>query len=199
MTTRHKIMAIQRRYNLVDDGIAGKLTWSAIHNDVIGVPERLPETSQGVVIPNDTDDDIRRVYGSAGDESNLVRFTFPYPMKLYGETPIENHRCHKYVKDDLEAIFQEIYETFGMDYIRKHHLDHYDGCFNYRNTRGGSSFSHHAWGIAIDIAADINGNHTRKPEADMPWEVVEIFEKHGWKSGLRAWGRDGMHFARVKT
>jgi hypothetical protein len=197
MTTRHKIKAVQRKLHLVADGIAGKLTWSAIYDDVVGVSKSAVETPQASIIPNDTQEDIERVYGDAGDESNLVRFTFPYAMKLYGETPIKTHRCHKLVKDDLEAIFQDIYDTFGMDYIKKHHLDHYDGCFNYRKARGGSSTSRHSWGIAIDIAADLNGNRTRKPKADMPWEVIEIFERYGWKSGGRAWGRDFMHFART--
>jgi hypothetical protein len=28
----------------------------------------------------------------------------------------------------------------------------------------------------------------------MPVEAVEVFERAGWKSGARAWGKDAMHF-----
>jgi hypothetical protein len=198
MTNQKQIMAVQTRLGIRADGLAGPVTWGAIYRHVHNGPQIAAETLERFDIPNDTQEDIERVYGAAGDESKLVRFYFPYPMKLYGEKPIKYSSCHKLVKKDLELALKEIHFKFGMDYIKRHHLDHYYGCFNDRNTRGGSSKSHHAWGIAIDLAADINGNKTRKPEADMPWEVVEVFESYGWKSGGRAWDRDFMHFQRTK-
>jgi hypothetical protein len=189
---KRKIKDVQNALGLKPDGIAGSKTWGAIHLEICGLPDKS-------TIPNSSTSDVTAFYGDKGDESNLVWFNFQYPMYLYGDAtqPITRHRCHKLCKDDLEKIFKEIGDTFSADYITEHHLDHYDGCFNDRPTRGGSTPSKHSWGIAIDIAADINGNQSRRDQADMPWEVVEIFEKHGWKSGGRAWGRDFMHFQRT--
>ena len=139
-----------------------------------------------------------RYYGPPGTESNLVRFKMPYPMRLYlrnAPANLTSHRCHRKVKDSLEAILQEILDTFGLAWITEHGLDVYGGCYNYRKKRGGNSYSKHAWGVAIDLNPAENGLHMNWPQAaNMPEEVIEIFEKHGWKSLARVIGRDAMHF-----
>lgn len=67
----------------------------------------------------------------------------------------------------------------------------YDGCFNIRQKRGGSSLSLHSWGLAIDINASSNhyGAHPT-----MPREVVEIFHAEGFDWGGEWSTPDGMHF-----
>lgn len=198
MTQDQQIRSVQRKLGLTVDGIDGANTWRAVHSAIVGMPSNQPTSTVNTPIPEDSYKSICDVYGKPGDESNLVRFTFPYAMKLYGETPITTHRCHKHCKADLEAILETARDELGMDFIRKYHLDHYDGCYNYRKMRGGSSSSRHSWGIAIDIAAQYNGNRIRRPQAEMPDEFIEIFKRFGWKSGGAAWGRDFMHFQRTK-
>jgi hypothetical protein len=198
MTQDQQIRAVQRSLGLNDDGIDGVKTWRAIHSRIVGMPSTQPTQTHKTEIPADEYRDICRIYGHPGDESKLVRFTFPYPMKLYGDTPITDHRCHRLCKPDLEAILETARDELGMDFIREHHLDHYDGVYNYRKMRGGSSMSRHSWGIAIDIAAEYNGNQVRRPQAEMPDEFIKIFQRFGWKSGGAEWGRDFMHFQRTK-
>jgi hypothetical protein len=199
MTQDQQIRNVQHTLGLVVDGIPGAKTWRAVHSRIVGMPSNQPtQTTHSVPVPADEFTSISDVYGQPGNESNLVQFNFPYEMKLYGDTPIKSHRCHKLCKSDLEAILETARDELGMDFIRKYHLDHYDGCYNYRRMRGGSSVSRHSWGIAIDIAAEYNGNHTRKPQAEMPGEFIEIFQRFGWKSGGAEWGRDYMHFQRTK-
>ena len=61
--------------------------------------------------------------------------------------------------------------------------------------RGGSRISTHAWGIAIDLAPNWNGNLMPWPTvATMPLEIMEIFAREGWLSAGAFWGRDAMHF-----
>lgn len=70
------------------------------------------------------------------------------------------------------------------------------GGFNYRNVRGGSRLSQHAFGNAIDINAPANPRMKRgdKVVTDMPANVAEIATKHGLEWG-GSWARpDAMHF-----
>ena len=175
-------------------------------------PLRLSPLNDGVShasIPSPDAASMRRVYGKAGDEGYLVRFKMPFPMKLYSrdsKTVLNSHRCHKLAKNDLEEILSYLLETQGYEWIKRHGLDVYGGCFNYRKTRGGSSLSKHAWGAAIDLNPNENRNRQKwaaskigkSGYATMPLEAIKAFEKWGWKSGARAWGRDAMHFQRTR-
>lgn len=149
-------------------------------------------------------------YGKPGDESNLVRLPFPYKMRLYTRKAplnVRSHRVHKKAKEPLEAILEAILKHYGTTEIARLGLDVFGGIYNNRSVRGGRSKSKHAWGVAIDINPGENMN--RMPWkaskigefgwANMPVETIEIFERHGWTSGAKAWGRDAMHFARTKT
>jgi hypothetical protein len=61
--------------------------------------------------------------------------------------------------------------------------------------RGGSNWSLHAYGAAIDLAPHNNGLHTHWPtRATMPLEVMEIFARQGWLPAGAFWSRDPMHF-----
>jgi hypothetical protein len=71
----------------------------------------------------------------------------------------------------------------------------YGGCFNFRNKRGGTSLSVHAWGAAIDLDADDNTFKDPWPlVADMPLAIMEEFAKEGWQAAGAFWGYDSMHF-----
>jgi hypothetical protein len=148
---------------------------------------------------------MKAFYGAPGTESNLVRVTFPYKMRLYergAATNVSGHRVHKKCADSLVAILNDLLKEFGEDGIKEHGLDVFGGIYNFRKSRGGSSYSKHAWGAAIDLNPNENRNKQKWSAskmgspgyANMPVAAVEIFEKHGWKSGGRAWGRDAMHF-----
>jgi hypothetical protein len=143
-------------------------------------------------------------YGVPGDESELVRIDFPYEMKLAWDKSVKvtRSRCHSRIAKPLLAALNDLLETYGIEWIKKHGLDLYGGIYNNRNARGGSTKSKHAWGAAIDLNPSDNGNRTKwrlgeigqDGFATMPIEAIEAFEAHGFKSGARAWGRDAMHF-----
>jgi hypothetical protein len=158
--------------------------------------------------PEDSVEEITAFYGPPGvrdvREPDLVRFVFPYPMFLYDtDKVLTTHRCHRKIRASLEGVLETVRDQLGMEFIRENHLDHYFGCYNPRPMRAQSnSISRHSWGIAIDIAATQNTFRTPWQEdkigdphyAEMPVEFIEIFERAGWKSGARAWGKDAMHF-----
>ena len=67
----------------------------------------------------------------------------------------------------------------------------WDGCFNIRTKRGGTSASLHSWGLAIDINA--SWNRMGQPSTQ-DLRLVACFIESGFDWG-GAWARpDAMHF-----
>ena len=70
----------------------------------------------------------------------------------------------------------------------------YDGSFNIRKMKGGSGYSVHSWGLAVDLNA---GSNAFGDEPSLSPEFVKCFAESGME-----WGglwvpdnvRDGMHF-----
>lgn len=135
-------------------------------------------------------------YGPPG-EQRLVRLPVPYRLRLAWDPTVSVGRisCHELVAASLGGCLEALRDHYGLAALSELRLDHFGGCYSYRKMRGGTSWSLHAWGAAIDLDPVHNGLHTPWPEkATMPLEAIEIFEAAGWLSGARAWGRDAMHF-----
>ena len=192
----------QGYYGGVIDGLWGNKSKAALAHS-------LNTSKSGDISPPKSDYiSVCKVFGQPGDESKLVRMIFPYRMTYAGQT-VKTTRIHKLIKSPLLAALNAIHDELGMDFIKEHGLDIYDGCFNDRSSRNSNARSKHAWGIAIDFNAKENRN--RQPWVDgkqgqlipgsklnrfatMPTEAIEIFERFGFKSGGKAWGRDSMHY-----
>jgi hypothetical protein len=97
------------------------------------------------------------------------------------------------VSDELDSLPQRF-----LTYLRPT-----QGTYNCRLVAGTNHESTHGLGIAVDIA----GAHSHywmwsKPDADgryayrneIPWEIVRIFEKHGFVWGGKWYHYDTMHF-----
>lgn len=186
--TKDQIKALQRRVGVVDDGFWGPKSIAACQAHLRSL---MPKVN-----PWPTQDEVSliRFYGKHGDESNLVSFEFPFPMFYDGKRVLKS-RCHKKVKDSLLRILGEIGNRWGNNRGILEEAEDYGGIYNYRKMRNGSRISTHAWGIAIDLDADDNGNLVPWPVvADMPLEIMEAFAREGWLSAGAFWGRDAMHF-----
>jgi len=87
---------------------------------------------------------------------------------------------------------------YGYDKLKELGIDLFGGCFNYRKMRGGSSYSVHAWGLAIDLDPARNTlNETSKTARFARPEykaLIDIFYKHGFVSLGREANYDWMHF-----
>jgi hypothetical protein len=192
-----EIQSMQRRisdagFPLVADGFWGPKSQSACKaylKSLMPSPNPWPYSDQS---------SLRKFYGEPGNEDNLVLINLPYPL-FYGDKKVTKTRCHKKVAESLIRILKEIGDKYGdKPGIMEEVLD-YGGVFNFRLKRGGSSYSVHAWGAAIDLDADDNSFRDNWPmKSDMPLEIMECFAREGWTSAGAAWGFDSMHFEATK-
>ncbi|MBP3675434.1 MAG: SH3 domain-containing protein [Campylobacter sp.] len=76
------------------------------------------------------------------------------------------------------------------------YLQNIGGTFKYRNIAQSTNLSAHSWGIAIDI--NVANSHYwlwhKEYQNQIPYKIVEIFEKHGFIWGGRWEHFDTMHF-----
>lgn len=136
---------------------------------------------------------VRAFYGEPGDEDQLVSITFPFPM-FYGGKLVTKTRCHRKIAAALLRVLKAIGEKHFANRGVMEEAEDYGGCFNFRQKRGGTSWSLHAFGAAIDLDADDNTFRDSWPlQADMPLEIMEEFAREGFKAAGAFWGYDAMH------
>lgn len=218
VSDKESIKNIQKKVGTVADGIIGNKTISAILNKLnlnTKTTENIANTleqeyinkpikfTQIDYIAKPVRQSILRkgtsAFGKAGNESNLVSVKVPenYPLKYAGQR-VKSIRVHKLAADRLEAALNDIINHYGDD-IEKvaPGACAYDGSYNFRSTRNGSSQSIHSWGLAIDFDAAHNGLKTPWKNARFSQPIykpfLDILEYHGWLSLGRRDGRDGMH------
>jgi hypothetical protein len=116
----------------------------------------------------------------------LVTLELPYPMRLAWDldTKVNKMRVHKLVKDNFKAVFDDLLAHYGYEKLVELGIDLFGGCFAYRKMRGGTSWSKHSWGIAIDLDPVRNQLHETKATARFARPeykpMIDIFYKHGF-------------------
>lgn len=140
-------------------------------------------------------------YGEPNESGTyLVSIDLPYPMRLAWDkkTTVNKMRCHKLVESNFKAVFNEILSVYGIEKIKELGIDLFGGCFNFRSMRGGSDYSRHSWGIAIDLDPERNllkeTSRTARFARPEYKAMIDIFYKHGFVSLGREKNYDWMHF-----
>ena len=141
--------------------------------------------------------DVPEFYGEAG--KNQTRIKLPYEMKLAWDTDtiITKMTLHEKVAESAERAFERILGVYGEHMIGLLGLDMFGGSLNVRKMRGGSKYSMHSWGIAIDFDPVNNQLRWGKDKAKLAvadyipfWD---IWESEGWISLGREKNYDWMH------
>lgn len=193
------ILADMGHYEGKIDGYVGPSTKHAIElwqNDMRQVPSVVPPVAGKKANVWPTQANVPSFYGAVG--ANQVMIEVPYEMKLAWDTssPVRRISCHAKVADSVVRVLSKVKATYGTD-IPRLRLDLFGGCLNVRKMRGGSSYSMHAWGIALDFDPDRNAlrmNHnmaTFARDEYLPW--FEAWEEEGWVSLGRERDFDWMH------
>jgi hypothetical protein len=102
------------------------------------------------------------------------------------------------VANNFLNVFNELLSTYGYDKIVELGIDLYGGCFNYRKMRGGTDWSKHSWGVAIDLDPERNLlKETSKTARFARLEykkMIDIFYKNGFIGLGVEKNFDWMHF-----
>ena len=192
--TERETLKFQIKNGLKPDGVVGPKTWKFVTNISTNTPlsQKWPKQDYNSMV---------NFYGPVGE--NITKLEVPYKLKLAWAptTTLTKISCHEKVAKSLYTIFENTLKTYGEKEISKLKLDLFGGCVNVRRMRGGSSWSQHAWGCAVDIDPD---NNQLKWGKDRAWlarpvynDFWKIVEKEGWNSLGRSRGYDYMHFSAV--
>ena len=130
----------------------------------------------------------------------LVTIKLPYPMRLAWDldTKITKMSCHKLVADKFIGVFNDLLSHYGYEKIVELGIDLFGGTFNFRKMRGGSEWSRHSWGVAIDLdpARNLLKETSKTARFARPEykPMIDIFYKWGFVGLGREKNYDWMHF-----
>jgi hypothetical protein len=182
--TNKELLATQEAVGEKPDGFWGPRCVAACQahlRKLMPTPNPWPKADQA---------SLRAFYGDPTNNNVIVSVDAPAWLRLYDtDRRVLKISCHRKVAASLLRALEAAYK------VAPNHARRYFGCHVDRNMRGGTSWSLHAYGAAIDLAASSNGNHTHWPtKADMPLVVMEAFAREGWLPAGAFWSRDSMHF-----
>lgn len=132
-----------------------------------------------------TADDCLKKYGVPTGGSGYMTTWIPDDVLRKGAVP-GNIFCNK---DLVKPLRQALTNLVARGLITE--LKTWDGCFNIRNVRGGTSWSLHSWGISVDV------NAAENPLGKIPVlspEFVKCWKDAGFDWGGNFRRLDGMHF-----
>lgn len=146
--------------------------------------------------------DLTASFGEAGTHQISLELPYPHCIAWEPSRVVTSFSCHEKVHASIKRVLQRVLEHYGIDRIRELHLDLWGGCLNVRRERGGTRWSTHAWGIAIDYDPARNQLQWGRdraafaqPEYDPWWR---FWEEEGWQSLGRTKNYDWMHVQAAK-
>jgi hypothetical protein len=140
-------------------------------------------------------------FGKPNQEGTyLTTIDLPYPMRLAWDkkTTVKKMRCHQLVASNFTEVFKDLLAHYGLPKIQELGIDLFGGCFDFRAMRGGSDYSRHSWGVAIDLDPERNllkeTSKTARFARPEYKNMIDIFYKHGFVSLGVEKNYDWMHF-----
>jgi hypothetical protein len=148
--------------------------------------------------PRQDEASMNRFFGARG--TNQVDLVLPFPMRIAWAPAqvVSKFSCNRKVHDPLFRIFKRTLDHYGIDEIRRLRLDMYGGCLNVRKMRGGSAWSIHSWGCAVDIDPERNQLKFKRSAATLDDPPYKAFWGFVYDEGAISLGierdYDWMHF-----
>ena len=201
--TTAAIRAFQRGHGIEVTGTATSATVAALRSSstarVAAMPERQPlvaaDPTANLLWPRQAD--VPGFYGNVGERQVAVEV--PWTMRLAWDKSVRINRItlHERVADSARRVLEDIAGVYSETEIAALGIDLFGGSLNVRRMRGGSAYSMHSWGIAIDFDPERNGLRWKRPQARLSHTDASAFwrawEAEGWVSLGRARDFDWMH------
>jgi hypothetical protein len=136
-------------------------------------------------------------FGAIG--RNQAMLELPFAMRLAWDlkTRVRRFSIHEKVHDSALRVLNRVFSHYGEREIRRLQLDLFGGCLNVRRMRGGSAWSMHSWGIAIDFDPAGNQLHWGRDQARFAQPDYapfwRLWAEEGWLSLGHARDFDWMH------
>lgn len=198
--TTAAIKAFQSRNGILPSGKADEATVAALRSTSAGpvvrpIGEDQPAPTIKSVWPRQAD--VPAFYGAVGTSQTQIAIPFDMWLAWDKSVRVRKMTLHTKVAASAERVLQAVAGLYSAQERKTIGLDLFGGSLNVRKMRGGSAWSMHSWGIAIDFDPErnqLNWDHTRarlaQPDAVPFW--LE-WEKEGWLSLGRARDFDHMH------
>jgi len=132
-----------------------------------------------------TSSQCQKKYGTPSkDNSCMTLWDVPLALEI-GVIPKKIYMN----KDMVEPLKKAFGNLISRGFVEE--LKTWDGCFNIRKKRGGSTMSLHSWAVAVDVNAFENG-FGKEPKLSSGF--VKCFTDAGFDWGGTWKKKDGMHF-----
>jgi hypothetical protein len=147
--------------------------------------------------PHQSQAEVKAFFGNVDTHQTMLNLPYTHRLAWDKNVRINRYSCHEKVHDSLGRILARVHEHYGEERIIELRLDLFGGCLNKRKKKGGTTWSMHAWGVAVDY--DPQNNQFRwgwerasfaRPEYDTWWK---IWEEEGWTGLGRSRNYDWMH------
>jgi hypothetical protein len=189
--TERETLKFQLKNGLKADGVVGPKTW----NFVTKVSENTPLSQKW---PQQGYTSMCNFYGPVGENQTLLELPYQFKLAWDKNVTIKKMMCNEKCTKAFYNVFEKTLKHYGEAEIKKLKLDSFGGCLNVRKMRGGSSYSIHSWGAAIDIDPDNNQLKWGRDRATLAKSVYEPFWTFVKEEGGTSLGKernfDWMHF-----
>lgn len=161
----------------------------------LDAPPSPPEANQW---PRHVYNDMVRYFGPVGENQTMLNL--PWSMRIAWDLGkrVNRFSCHERVHDSMLWCFEAIANEYSSNQIVDLGLDLFGGCLNVRQVRGGSSWSTHAWGIAVDFDPERNQLRWGRDRARLAGPDAAAFRRIMREAGAVSLGEarnyDWMHF-----
>jgi len=204
--TLHALRTFQRARGLEGTGRADEATVAALKAS----SSRVSFEEKGFIDDRDRDEpddrrkatwprqrDVLSFFGPVG--TGQSRVDVPWGMRLAWDLDVTVRAItlHKKVAPSAERALHRIRGLYSDRQIKDLGLDLFGGSLNVRRMRGGSRYSMHSWGIAIDFDPARNRLSWKRPRTRLSLDDAipfwQAWEDEGWVSLGRARNFDWMH------
>ena len=168
---------------------------------LVGVPDRDTPAEREKHQPSRTvwprQADCMSFFGAVGQRQTAIEIPFDMFLAWDKGTRVRKITVHELVAESAQRAFEKIARNYSDAERKSLGIDLFGGSLNVRRMRGGSSYSMHSWGIAIDFDPERNQLNWGRSKARLAHPDAVSFwvawESEGWVSLGRERDFDWMH------